>query len=365
MTETSKLQFEKDTDGNFYHDLKLRILPLMSGIQRKATVLTWVKIILFPSAYLFVYILLMTHAEKLWHLYLGYAIFGMLMPLNVVNIVHDAIHGCLLKNKTGNFLARHVLDVLGGNSYVWQKRHVVFHHPTPNVIDWDIDIERRKLYTLSPADDHKQFHRYQHLYMPFVFPLFTLHWVLFRDFKDYFDPQSMFRRKVKVPKIEFIKLPFFKTIYLLHIIVMPIVLLDFPWYHIILAFIVLHVIAAIGALIILLPNHWDEDAEFHHPVGGRIEESWAVYQFRNTNDFAIENGVANFLMGGLNHHVAHHLFPGVNHNYLPGITKEVISIAREKGMHYKCFSLTQAIATHFRLLKKNGFKYNLLEEAFE
>jgi hypothetical protein len=44
-----------------------------------------------------------------------------------------------------------------------------------------------------------------------------------------------------------------------------------------------------------------------------------------TNDFATTEPVLNFFMGGLNHHIAHHLFPTVNHissRILPGISKK-------------------------------------------
>jgi linoleoyl-CoA desaturase len=361
--ETCKLSFEKDHTNDFFHELKARITPLLNPMNEQIRLITWTKILLFPALYMANYSLLIGYAQSLKQLYAAYALFGVLMPLITVNIVHDAIHGCLLKSAMGNFLARHLFEIIGGNSFVWQKRHVVFHHPTPNVIGWDIDIESRKLYTLSDADEHKPFHQYQHLYMPIVFPLFTLHWVLFRDFKDYYSRNSMFRRRMNVPTIEFVKLPFFKAIYILHIVVLPAALLEYSWYHILSAFVLLHIIAAVGALIILLPNHWDEDAEFQKPESSKITESWAFYQLRNTNDFAIYNPIANFLMGGLNHHVAHHLFPGINHNYLPTITKEVIKIARERGLPYKCFSLSEAVGTHFRLLKKNGLYYGLKHRA--
>lgn len=360
--ENQRLYFPQDNTYNFYHDLKQRIGSRMHKIRWKVSLVTWFKILLFLLLYILTYAILLTSAQELWHLYLTYAVFGFLMPLTVVNIVHDAVHGSLLKSKKGNFIARHVFDVIGGNSFVWQKRHVTFHHPHPNILDWDIDLESRKIYTLSPADQHKRYHRYQHFYMPFVFPLFTLHWVLFRDFKDYYDPSSMFRRKIDIPRIEFIKLPIFKAVYIFHILILPMTILYFPWYHIAGAFVGLHIIAAIGALLILLPNHWDENVEFHQPGSdNRMPESWAIHQLKSTNDFAIYNPITNFLMGGLNHHVAHHLFPSINHNYLPTITNEVIKIAKEKGLPYKCFSLVEAIRTHFRLLKKNGFRYGLLE----
>jgi linoleoyl-CoA desaturase len=364
--KSEQLLFPADSEYNLFAELKQRIEPYLKIAERRILFKTWIKIILFPALYIGGYMLMITSAQTMGQLLAYYAAMGVLMPLCIANVVHDALHGCLLKSRSANQFLRHIFDAMGGNSYVWQQRHVIFHHPNPNVLDWDIDLESRKIYTLSPADQHKPIHRFQHLYMPFVFPLFTLHWVLFRDFKDYYDSSSVFRKKVNVPMNEFIKLPLFKAFYLSYIILLPILVLDFTWLQVLFAFALLHVVCAIGTLIILLPNHWDEHAEFYEPrlTGNQLRDSWAIHQLRNTNDYAIHNPFTNFLMGGLNHHVAHHLFPSINHNYLPGITEEIIKITKEKNLPYKCFSLIGALRSHFRLLRKNGLTYGHTEMHF-
>jgi linoleoyl-CoA desaturase len=114
---------------------------------------------------------------------------------------------------------------------------------------------------------------------------------------------------------------------------------------------------------IILPTHWDEHAEFRLPnKTSQMKESWALHQLTTTNDYATDQPLLNFLLGGLNHHIAHHLFPSINHNYLPAITKEIVKITEERSLPYKCFSFRGAIYSHFMLLKKNGFDNNVLEE---
>jgi len=93
-----------------------------------------------------------------------------------------------------------------------------------------------------------------------------------------------------------------------------------------------------------------------------MKENWALHQLTTTNDYATGKPVFNFLLGGLNHHIAHHLFPSINHNLLPHITKEIVKITKEQSLPYKCFSFTGAIRSHFLLLKKNGYDKNILEE---
>jgi len=363
MDARPKLLFAKNSLPDFYFELKQKINPLISCNAKKAMLTTTIKVVVFPSLYALSFTWLITKGNQLEVLYISYALLGLLMPLTVLNIVHDSIHNCLYKNKKANLILMHLLDLMGGDSFVWQKRHVLFHHPYANITGWDIDLEKRKLFKLSPADDSKKMHRYQHIYMPFFYPLFTLQWIFFRDFKDYFDIGSMFRKKTKVPLIAFIKLLIFKGVYLAYILIAPAMVLQISWHHIAAGFLLMHAIAGVLTLLIVLPNHWDEDATFivaHDRLC--VEETWAYHQLKNTNDFAIDSQFSNFIMGGLNHHVAHHLFPHINHNYLPFITKELIKIAKEKKLPYKCFSFTGAIRSHFMLLKKNGYSGDIFNQ---
>lgn len=363
MTNNAKIIFPKASDENFYHELKQRIRPIMLRHKKKAEVLTIIQTILFPLLYVTGYILLLIKGKSLPWFYFSYALIGVMLPLTVLNIVHDALHHSLFKSSKANRLAVYFLDLMGGNGYVWGKRHVNFHHGYTNIPGWDVDLEKKKIFRLSPTDKLRKAHRFQHLYMPLVYMLFTFHWVVFRDFKDYFDPNSMFRRRTKVPKREYVKLILFKLFYYSYIIVIPVILLQHPWYHFLFGFLLLHAIASLITLSIILPTHWDEHAEFRLPNKAmQMKEDWALHQLTTTNDYATNQPAFNFLLGGLNHHIAHHLFPSINHNYLPGITKEIEKITKEQSLPYKCFSFGGAIRSHFRLLKKNGYDKNILEE---
>ena len=321
------------------------------------------KVVLYPLLNAGVYVLLLTGGQHLPLFYLSYALLGLLLPLTVLNLVHDALHHCLFRKPLFNQLAAYLLDLLGGNSYVWHKRHVHFHHSFTNIPGWDVDLEKKKIFRLSPTDKLRKGHRYQHLYMPFVYLLFTFHWVVFRDFQDYFHRQSMFRRRTKVPVYRYAALIAFKLFYFSYILVVPVLLFTHHWHHYLLGFLLLHAMASMLTLMIILPTHWDEDAVFR--IAGdtlQMNESWALHQLATTNDYATFHPVYDFLLGGLNYHIAHHLFPNVSHVQLPAITREIIHLTKEKQLPYKTFSWSGALRSHFRLLKKNGNPLHILEE---
>ena len=325
--------------------------------------MTRVKVILFPLLYLSAYILLVMKGHQLIWFYISYALLGLFLLLTVLNVVHDASHHSLFKNAKINRLAVYLLDLMGGNSYSWYKRHVHYHHSFPNIGGWDADLEKKIFFRLSQTDTLRQVHRFQHFYMPFLYLLFTFHWFVLRDFKDYFHPKSIVRRVTKVPPARYLELIIFKFFYFSYILVIPALMWSHDWFHYLLGFLLMHVLASMLAMMIILPNHWDENAVFRLPDSTlHMKESWALHQLTTTNDYATNQPILNFFLGGLNCHIAHHLFPNINHNYLPGITKEVRRITLEKNLPYKYFSFGGAIRSHYMLLKKNGYPLNIFEE---
>ena len=57
--------------------------------------------------------------------------------------MHDGAHGSFSKYKWVNVVAAFSLNILGGNSFMWNMKHNVIHHAYTNVdgIDDDIDIQ--------------------------------------------------------------------------------------------------------------------------------------------------------------------------------------------------------------------------------
>lgn len=286
MQVSKKISFPKEASSGFYQELKQRVSPLLQNCSLKMRLVKNLKVILFPSLYVLAYIVLLSGGLKLPAFYLSYVFLGLLLPLTVLNLVHDALHRCLFKNPTYNKLAAYLLDAMGGNSYVWHKRHVQFHHSYTNIPDWDVDLSKKKIFRLAPNDTLRKAHRYQHFYMPFIYLLFTFHWVLVRDFQDFFNRHSEVRRHKKVPLFRYAELVAFKLFYGVYILVIPIVVLGHGWYHYLFGFLLLHAVSSLLTLLIILPTHWDEDAVFYIADETlKMPETWALHQLKTTNDY--------------------------------------------------------------------------------
>ena len=86
-----------------------------------------------------------------------------------------------------------------------------------------------------------------------------------------------------------------------------------------------------------------------------MQEAWAVHQARSTVDFARDNRLVSWLVGGLNFQIEHHLFSRICHVNYPAISKLVEETCHEFGVRYAVHdSLLAGLRSHFRWLGRMG-----------
>ncbi|WDF53743.1 fatty acid desaturase family protein [Mucilaginibacter sp. KACC 22063] len=355
-----KPSFKKAGSDDFYKELHREVQLRVLGNKKVQNQIVF-KSIFFMALYFVFYSCILMFGNQTPLLFVYYTLTGITMILVFLNAFHDAAHGAIFKKRSHNELLTNVLELFGSNSYIWKKRHIVLHHPYPNMQHWDIDVKQSDIVRIFPESKWYNFHRYQHYYMWFLYFFYTLNWLLVRDFKDFFGVKDNYlKRVVNIPKIEYVKLFAAKIFNLFFMIGIPMMVLDQPWYKVLAAFLVMHFLASAFGVTALLSTHADEDAVFPKPPeDGQIDMTWAMYQIRETKDFSTESRIANILFGGFNHHVAHHLFPTVAHVYYPAITPIIREFAQKYQLEYRSYPLHEAIYSHFMLLKKNGGAENL------
>lgn len=319
------------------------------------------KAYLFIFVYLLSYFLLLELGDEAWALFLFYGLCGLSMFLIFLNGFHDAAHNALYKSAIWNRAFCHILDLFGSNSFIWRKRHLLLHHPYPNIAHWDIDVKQSDLARISSASKWLPIHRFQHIYMWLLYPMYTLNWLYIRDFKDFFGKKDNYlKRVVKIPAIEYVKLFFFKAFNLGFTLLLPAIILNQPLLKVLLGWLVMHVVASSFGAIALLSSHVDESAIFPEPdLEGHMHNTWFGHQLSVTKDFSNDSKLINYLYGGFSLHVAHHLFPGLSHSYYPAITKIIRKYAEENDLPYISYPFYKAIRSHYRLLKNNGRANNL------
>src|SRR5690606_12720504 len=135
-------------------------------------------------------------------------------------------------------------------------------------------------------------------------------------------------------------------------IAIPLLLLNITIAQFLIGFFTAHLTAGIILGVVFSLAHVVENTE--HPMGdenGKMPDSWAIHQMKTTNNFAMNNSMVTWYVGGLNFQVEHHLFPNVCSIHYKNISPIVKSTAEEFNVPYLYHeTLTAAIASHYRQL---------------
>lgn len=351
------------SDQEIFKKLRLDVKQVIEELEPKRRKDILFKAFFFPFLYFVTYISALLLGKDVRIFYVCYFLLGLQLVFVFLNIIHDAVHGTIFKNKWANQLYVNLFDLMGANSFIWQLRHVRFHHNYPNVNGWDTDIEQSKIFRVFPDAGYSPVHKYQHIYLPLLYPLYLANWLLIRDFKDFFKRRSTVRKLIQIPGVEYVKLFVFKAIFLFYMIVLPKLVLSMSWPQAFVAFFIMLFTASIFSLLVLLPPHANTESEFPLPdENNQLPHSWMMHMMLTTNDIRENNFFTRFFMGCFNFHVIHHLFPSVNHVYYPELTRKLKHYAEEYQLPYRQFPLLTSLKNHYRLLKRNRIRENFFEE---
>ncbi len=322
---------------------------------RYANTLMLVKGVLFLSLFWGAYALILFGGFSSIATILLYASMGVSGLLIAFNISHDACHDALTSSKLFNKVVYYLtFNPLGTDAYLWKLRHVHSHHPFPNVDHCDIDIDNNFLIRLSPNRPLLRHHRWQHVYGPFLYALYTLHWVFIKDWAYLFRKDLANLRDIKHPPGEVFGMIAAKAFYFFYLIVLP-VGMGLHWATVLIGFLALHVVMSYFFLLTNIMNHHAQEADF--PIRdekGYLPGSWAQHQIATCVDFHPKSRVWNFFFGGFNSHAAHHLFPTVCHVHYVKLSEFIIDKAAAYGVAHKQMSWWAALVSHFRHLYDLG-----------
>lgn len=300
-------------------------------------------------------LLLSGWATGMWF-FITYLSLGFLSGCAAMNIAHDALHGAYLKNKYGNRLLGFVMDVFGGSSFYWKYGHTVEHHLFTNIAGHDVDIGASFFLRLCPQQKRYIFHRFQHIYAPLLYSANLMRWIYFSDYSRVI--VALFNRKLQpeFSKFEVLTLLSFKLLHLVLFLGLPILLLPFPWWQIVLAYLGFLAVLGFTMTLVFQLAHIVEDVAYPLPdAQGHIEDNFIHHQLITTTNFANRSRWAHFLFGGLNFQVEHHIFPQICHIHLSKIARIVRETAREFQMPYhENPTFLGAVYSHFAMLKKLG-----------
>jgi len=298
----------------------------------------WLGIVYTPSIFIFVF------------LYIFFGIWGIMMALN---FGHDFSHDTVFKNRKLNnigFIFQFAL--LGAHADAWKIRHTESHHVAPNVGGLDTDLNMVEWIRLIPDSKLKSYHRFQPLYLIGVYALYSLFWIFIKD--PAFMILKMRENSIKNIPLLFSML-YQKLFYFSVILILPIIFSNQPLSVILWGFLCMHFIQSLFLSITFMATHHVVGANYPSiNSDGKVDSSWMRNQIECSNDFHPFSPIANFIFGGFNNHIAHHLFPHVHHfNYIK-INKIIYPMLIESGFRPLSNSYFGSVKSHFQLLAYRG-----------
>jgi len=273
-------------------------------------------------------------------------------------IMHDANHGAFSASRRTNRVVAHSADVLGASSWVWRFKHNTLHHAHTNVVGRDSDIEQAPFARLAPQQPWFPWHRYQHLYLWFLYGILTAKWFVVSDIvalvrggfgNDRF-PRKPRRRDLAV-------IAGGKLVHLGWAVFIP--LLFHPWWGVLLFYVGGSWLVGFFLAMVFQLAHCTDVVDFIDGPDAERQESFESRQLRTTAD--IESRVpllgwfVRWIMGGLDHQIEHHLAPRLPHTVYPAIATRLRVICAEQGLpHHVHRSIWSAVWTHGRWLRALG-----------
>jgi linoleoyl-CoA desaturase len=346
---------------DFFNTLNQRVNSYFktNNISRNANAEMVVKTIVMFSLYFIPYAIILALPVTNYGIFiLLCAVMGIGVGGIGLSIMHDANHGSYSSKSWLNDLLGYSLNLVGANALNWKIQHNVLHHTYTNVFDVDEDISPRGVLRFAPESPWKSFHRFQHIYAWFLYGLMTIVWVITKDFMRLvrYQKDGMLAKQKANVFVEWTILILTKLIYVGYIFVIPVMILPFSGWQILIGILLMHYIAGFILGIIFQPAHVVEGTEYFQPDDtGNIENTWAIHQMMTTTNFAHNNKILSWYVGGLNYQVEHHLFPNICHVHYRNISSIVESTAKEFGVPYKKIdTFMGALAAHGRLLKELG-----------
>jgi linoleoyl-CoA desaturase len=355
MTADAGPAIKFTSGGAFHKDVDRQVKQLLAdrSLVRRAYLLLWAKaalVLLWAAAS---YVVLMFFADGPIQALVASVSLGLAAAGIGFTIMHDANHQAFARRRWINRVMALSLDLIGGSSYVWSAKHLA-HHTYPNVTEHDPDIDSLPLARFDPAQNHRAWHRYQHIYIWALYAMVTIRWQFMSDF-SFLHKGRAGHSVLRKPKGRALAtLVGGKGVFLIWAIVIPLIFHPLAWVFVF--FMTTSIVASLALALVFQLSHCVIEAEFVDPAAESGQSySWQIHQIESTVDFAKTNGLLRFYTGGLNHQIEHHLYSRLPHTLYPRIAPIVEAAAGAHGITYTHHpTMRKALRSHTQWLKMMG-----------
>ena len=309
------------------HFPELRKIVASEGLFNKAPIRSMIGLFLCCSWYI----------VCMWSLYynqsvpfiLFIAVILTLISAQLGFLMHDAGHRQVFTATWKNNLFGIIATFFNGASFhSWMQGHNE-HHDHPNHEDLDPDIEMYFLsYSEKQVDETNPIMRYVAIHQAWLATFFY-------TFAFYMMRYASLHHVAKIHKMKIVLFDFFLSA-LWHIAYFGTLFVFLGFWKMLLFVIVHHALTGLHLALVFAPNHKGM------PIFEKEENlNWFTRQIVTARNI-YSNPVVNFLYGGLNFQIEHHLFPTMPRLHLRRAQQITKQFCREKKVDYYETSIVQS-----------------------
>jgi linoleoyl-CoA desaturase len=254
-----------------------------------------------------------------------FAAASMMMGLCVAGALMQVLHPSLHMGLNGPILiSQFLIPSCLGRSW-WQQKHNVVHHRSTNRVGEDDDLNVPKIFRVAPGQAEHALQRIQPILLPATLPLLHLG-MISNSFRFALTglvghEQRMtasFRTKAQLLLAQFGPTPLMIGL-LAHTRGLPTAVL--------VSLLVTLTIGTVLALVFTVEHTVSEVSFNPDPTLG-----WYARQLSVSADTATGNRFVTWYVGGLNHHIEHHLYPKAAPHELPELRRLVRRVCAEHDL---------------------------------
>ena len=229
----------------------------------------------------------------------------------------------------------------------WRHKHNVIHHPVPNVVDADADVDLSPYFALT-ADQYeaavgwrRRWYSAQWIFFPFALAA--------NGFNVQFASWRYLLSQLLRPETRATKHWWDLSMMLLHVMTWLIVpSFFFSPGDVVCLYILRIVLMGYAMFAAFAPAHFPAAAQA--AAFDQKDEDFVLIQTVNTINF--ETGpVGRFLCSGVDYQIEHHLFPFISHPHYPAVAAVLREYCEVKGYPYRALPWGRAIWESLVIMK--------------
>jgi len=238
------VKYQKTNNGDFFYTVNKRVENYfaLNKVSKKTNAFGFFKLLFFISAFIVLYYLVLSAHGNPWQMWIAFALMGFVQICLVLNIGHEGVHGSFSDNKKLNYILAFTFDLVGTSGYLWKMRHLYSHHAYPMIPEHDVDIQQSEMFTFVPMKEPKAFYRYQKVYVPLLYCMYSLNAIFKRDWQDFFS-NKIGHKSIQHSRNEVIRFVATKILYFTYALVLPLIFSG-PIMMVMIGFLIMHIVVA-------------------------------------------------------------------------------------------------------------------------